>query len=610
MCGIVGAIAQRDVAPILLESLRRLEYRGYDSAGMAILNPQDGSIHRTRALGKVNQLALAMDLQPISGFIGIAHTRWATHGKPSEANAHPHLSSDDIALVHNGIIENYANLREQLISFGYNFTSETDTEVAAHTIHKHLAKHDFLHAVHEATKELHGAYALGIMSKQFPHQLIAVRRGSPLVIGLGINEFFIASDPMALLTVAQRFIYLEEGDIASVSQNGVEVFTEELKLVERPIHTIDLKQDASDRGEYRHYMQKEIFEQPQAILDTLEGRITSDRVLEQSFGVNANELFDQIKRVHIVACGTSYHAGLVGQYWIESLAKIPCSVSIASEYRYRHTVVEADTLFITLSQSGETADTLAALKKAKSLNYLASLAICNVAESSLVRESELVFMTRAGIEIGVASTKAFTTQLISLILLSIALGRRQGLTPTEESVLISSLQKLPQLIESALDCDDAIKKLASHFADKEHALFLGRGAHYPIAMEGALKLKEISYIHAEAYPAGELKHGPLALVDKNMPVIAVAPKDELLEKLQSNLSEVQARGGELIIFAEKDANLNTGSDATVITMPEVHPYLAPILYTIPLQLLAYHVAVIKGTDVDQPRNLAKSVTVE
>lgn len=610
MCGIVGAIAQRDVAPILLDSLKRLEYRGYDSAGMAILHPDDLRIQRIRTLGKVSQLALAASLQPSTGFIGIAHTRWATHGKPSEANAHPHLSSDDIALVHNGIIENYANLREQLIALGYGFTSETDTEVAVHTIHKHLAKHDLLQAVHEATKELHGAYALGIMTKRFPDQLIAVRRGSPLVIGLGINEFFIASDPMALLPVAQRFIYLEEGDIASVSQKGVEIYTADLERVERPVHAIDLKQDATDRGEYRHYMEKEIFEQPQAICDTLEGRITHERLLEQSFGVNASELFDQIKRVHIVACGTSYHAGLVGQFWIESLAKIPCSVTIASEYRYRHTVVEADTLFVTLSQSGETADTLAALKKAKTLGYLATLGICNVAESSLVRESELVFMTRAGIEIGVASTKAFTTQLTSLILLSIALARRHGLNAKEEGVLITALTQLPEVIESALACDEAIKQLASRFADKEHALFLGRGVHYPIAMEGALKLKEISYIHAEAYPAGELKHGPLALVDKNMPVVAVAPKDELLEKLQSNLSEVQARGGELIIFAEKNTQLNTGNEATVITLPEVHAYLAPILYTIPLQLLAYHVAVIKGTDVDQPRNLAKSVTVE
>lgn len=610
MCGIVGAIAQRDVAPVLLESLKRLEYRGYDSAGLAVLHPEDLVIQRIRTQGKVSQLEQALHQQPSSGYIGIAHTRWATHGKPSETNAHPHLSSDDIALVHNGIIENYANLREQLISLGYGFASETDTEVAVHTIHKHLAKFDLLHAVHNATKELQGAYALGIMSKLFPDQLIAVRRGSPLVIGLGVNEFFIASDPMALLPVAQQFIYLEEGDIARISRNGVEIYTQDLELVERPRHIIDLKQDASDKGEYRHFMEKEIFEQPQAIADTLEGRTANDRLLEQSFGVNAGTLFDQIKRVHIVACGTSYHAGLVGQFWIENLAKIPCTVTIASEYRYRHTVIEDNTLFVALSQSGETADTLAALKKAKSLNYLATLAICNVPQSSLVRESELVFMTRAGLEIGVASTKAFTTQLISLILLSIALARRHGLTHADENALIQALQKLPHTIKEALSCDDAIKQLARQFADKEHALFLGRGVHYPIAMEGALKLKEISYIHAEAYPAGELKHGPLALVDKNMPVVAVAPKDELLEKLQSNLSEVQARGGELILFAEKNVKLSAASDSTVIYMPEVHHHLAPILYTIPLQLLAYHVAIIKGTDVDQPRNLAKSVTVE
>lgn len=610
MCGIVGAIAQRDVAPILLDSLKRLEYRGYDSAGMAVLHPENLTIQRIRTLGKVSQLAQAMTTQSSSGYVGIAHTRWATHGKPSEANAHPHLSSDDIALVHNGIIENYANIRDQLISLGYGFASETDTEVAAHTIHKYLDKNDLLHAVYHATKELQGAYALGILSRKFPNQLIAVRRGSPLVIGLGSNEFFIASDTMALLPVAQQFIFLEEGDIASVSRNGVEIYDKELQLVERPIHTIDLKQDIIDRGEYRHYMEKEIFEQPQAISDTLEGRIANEKLLEQSFGVNASELFDKIKRVHIVACGTSYHAGLVGQYWIESLAKIPCTVSVASEYRYRNTVVESDTLFVTLSQSGETADTLAALRKAKSLNYLATLGICNVAESSLVRESELVFMTRAGIEIGVASTKAFTTQLISLILLSIALARRHGLTDTEENQIVHALQHLPKTLEKALTSAEAIKQLASRFADKEHALFLGRGIEYPIAMEGALKLKEISYIHAEAYPAGELKHGPLALVDKNMPVVAVAPKDELLEKLQSNLSEVQARGGELIIFAEKNTHLADTKESTVIYLPEIHTLLAPILYTIPLQLLAYHVAVIKGTDVDQPRNLAKSVTVE
>ncbi|MBX9585887.1 MAG: glutamine--fructose-6-phosphate transaminase (isomerizing) [Gammaproteobacteria bacterium] len=610
MCGIVGAIAQRDVAPILLDSLKRLEYRGYDSAGMAVLHPENLTIQRIRALGKVSQLAEAMTTQSSSGFIGIAHTRWATHGKPSEVNAHPHLSTDDIALVHNGIIENYANLREQLIALGYGFASETDTEVAAHTIHKHLAKNDLLHAVYQATKELQGAYALGIISPKFPNQLIAVRRGSPLVIGLGSNEFFIASDTMALLPVAQRFIFLEEGDIASISRNGVEIYDKDLHLVERPIHMIDIKQDTAERGEYRHYMEKEIFEQPQVISDTLEGRIANERLLEQSFGVNASELFDKIKRVHIVACGTSYHAGLVGQFWIESLSKIPCTVSVASEYRYRHTVVEPDTLFVTLSQSGETADTLAALRKAKSLNYLATLGICNVAESSLVRESELVFMTRAGIEIGVASTKAFTTQLTSLILLSVALARRHGLTNTEENKIIHALEQLPKTLEQALESAPEIKKLASRFADKEHALFLGRGAQYPIAMEGALKLKEISYIHAEAYPAGELKHGPLALVDKNMPIVAVAPKDELLEKLQSNLSEVQARGGELIIFAEKNTHLSNSKDSTVIYLPEVHSILAPILYTIPLQLLAYHVAVIKGTDVDQPRNLAKSVTVE
>jgi glucosamine--fructose-6-phosphate aminotransferase (isomerizing) len=610
MCGIVGAIASRDVAPILIESLKRLEYRGYDSAGLAVLDPQDLKIQRIRSQGKVSQLELALSQHPSSGFIGIAHTRWATHGKPSEINAHPHISANEIALVHNGIIENHDTLRKQLIAQGYSFSSETDTEVAVHTIHKYLQNNDFLHAVYKATQELQGAYALGIMSKRFPEQLIAVRRGSPLVIGLGLNEFFIASDSIALLPVAQRFIYLEEGDIASVSRNGVEIYTEDLKPVERAVHTIDIKQDLSDRGEYRHFMEKEIFEQPQAINETLEGRITNERLLEEAFGVNAADLFNKVRRVHIVACGTSYHAGLVGQYWIESLAKMPCSVTIASEYRYRHTVVEENTLFITLSQSGETADTLAALKKAKTLGYLATMGICNVAASSLVRESELVFMTRAGMEIGVASTKAFTTQLISLILLSIALARRSGLSDTEESHLIHALRKLPQTLEEALKCSPEIRQLAQRFSDKEHALFLGRGIHFPIAMEGALKLKEISYIHAEAYPAGELKHGPLALVDKNMPVVAIAPKDDLLEKLRSNLSEVQARGGELIVFTQENVELNLDTDSIVISLPEVHHTLSPILYTIPLQLLAYHVAVMKGTDVDQPRNLAKSVTVE
>lgn len=611
MCGIVGALAGRDVAPILLASLKRLEYRGYDSAGMAVLDPEQCRIQRTRAEGKVSQLEAAQSAAPSFGQIGIAHTRWATHGKPSEINAHPHLSFEDLALVHNGIIENHVELREQLLNAGYGFASETDTEVAVHTIHKHLALGgDLINAVHQATQELRGAYALGIMSKHYPRQLIAVRRGSPLVIGIGNNEYFMASDPIALLPVTQQFIYLEEGDIASITDSGVVIFGANLKPVERPIHTIDLKHDISDKGDYRHFMEKEIFEQPQAINDTLEGRITHTNLLEQSFGVNAGAIFDQVQRVHIIACGTSYHASLVGAFWIESVAKIPCTVYIASEYRYRPTVVEDNTLFVTLSQSGETADTLAALTKAKSLNYLSTLGICNVPESSLVREAELIFMTRAGAEIGVASTKAFTTQLTSLLLLAIALGRRYGLTADAEAAIIASLHQLPEVIKGALSCNQPIKELASRFVDKQHALFLGRGVQYPIAMEGALKLKEISYIHAESYPAGELKHGPLALVDKNMPVITIAPKDELLEKLQSNLNEVHARGGELFIFSQADAKLHISADATVITLPKVDAIIAPIVYTIPLQLLAYHVAVIKGTDVDQPRNLAKSVTVE
>jgi glutamine---fructose-6-phosphate transaminase (isomerizing) len=610
MCGIVGAVAQRDVAPLLLEGLKRLEYRGYDSAGMAILDPNSEEIQRVRTKGKVCELAEALKTN-LPGNIGIAHTRWATHGKPSESNAHPHISNNHFAIVHNGIIENHDLLRMPLLESGYSFSSETDTEVAAHMIHKFFMQEKlFLPAVLAAIKTFKGAFALGVMAKHEPHHLLAVRSGCPLVIGIGIRENFFASDPLALLPVAQRFIYLEEGDIADVHRDSVVIYDHSGNVVDREIHTIHMQQDAIDRGKYRHYMLKEIFEQPQAVRDTMEGRLTEDHVLENAFGTSAQQLFDQIQRVQIVACGTSYHAGLIGRYWLESLAGVPCQVEIASENRYRHGVVEPNALFVCISQSGETADTLASLRQTKNSGYLASLGICNVPESSLVHESNLIFMTRAGTEIGVASTKAFTTQLTALFMLTLVLGRRHKLSREHEQYFVQQLCCLPTYIEQALALDDAIKQLARKFIDKQHALFLGRGLHFPIAMEGALKLKEISYIHAEAYPAGELKHGPLALVDKEMPVIAVAPNDELLEKLKSNLCEVQARGGELIIFADESANIQPSEQTHILQMPQVIKELAPVVYTIPLQLLAYHVAVLKGTDIDQPRNLAKSVTVE
>lgn len=611
MCGIVGGVSQRNVAPILLDGLKRLEYRGYDSAGIAILNMAEKQIERLRTQGKVVELDHAIQKSPVIGTTGIAHTRWATHGKPSEKNAHPHLSGHSVAVVHNGIIENYLILKEKLIKNGYKFLSETDTEVIAHLIHYHLKKeNDLLAAVQVAAKELEGAYAVGIIYSEDPQRLIAMRCGSPLVIGLGHEENFIASDPLALLSVAREFIYLEEGDVAEIRREEIKIFDVRGKTAKRKIHTTSLKADVVDRGNYRHFMLKEIFEQPNAVNDTLEGRLGKHHILDEAFGVNAKELFNRVKRIQIVACGTSYHAGLVGRYWLEGLAGIPCQVEIASEIRYRPTVVEPDTLFVTLSQSGETADTLAALRQAKTLPYLSTLAICNVPESSLVRESDFVIMTRAGVEIGVASTKAFTTQLTVLLMLTLALGQRHHLDKKVEQRLLQELRELPRRMEQALALNDIIKKLSERFADKEHALFLGRGPQFPIAMEGALKLKEISYIHAEAYPAGELKHGPLALVDKNMPVIAIAPNDNLLEKLKSNLQEVRARGGELIVFADKAANLKDSDGLTLVPMPAVGKEIAPIIYTLPLQLLAYHIAVLKGTDVDQPRNLAKSVTVE
>lgn len=609
MCGIVGAVAQRDVAPILMEGLKRLEYRGYDSAGIAIIDANQ-QLQRHRALGKVRELQSLLQAQPLLGNTGIAHTRWATHGKPSESNAHPHVSHNEIMLVHNGIIENYEVLRTRIVDLGYQLSSETDSEIVAHLLHWHLQSgQDFLAAVLATAAELEGAFAIGFIHCNEPGRLIALRRGSPLVVGIGIGEHFIASDHLALLPVARHFIYLEEGDVADVRRESVTIFDSVGKPVERAVHISDLSHDIAEKGNYRHFMLKEIFEQPQAVRATLGGRIGRQRVLEETFGAEATQLLTQVRRVQIVACGTSYHAGLVGRYWLEE-AGIPCQVEIASEIRYRQTVVEPDTLLVMLSQSGETADTLGALRAVKSLGlgYLATMAICNAPESSLVRESNLVLMTAAGPEIGVASTKAFTTQLTALLLLTAVLGRRHN--PQLETELLAQLQELPKQLEQALALDHAIKNLARSFADKHHTLFLGRGTLYPIALEGALKLKEISYIHAEAYPAGELKHGPLALVDSDMPVIALAPSNELLDKIKSNLQEVRARGGKLIVFAEESSGLETTVDMRVLTMPVVSRILAPLVYTIPLQLLAYHVAVLKGTDVDQPRNLAKSVTVE
>jgi len=609
MCGIVGAVAQRNVVPILLEGLRRLEYRGYDSAGVAVL--QQGEIRRRRKQGKVAELEEALELDPIEGQVGIAHTRWATHGVPSEKNAHPHICKGEVALVHNGIIENHESLRSQQAALGHDFTSETDTEVVVHAIYDQLqATGSLLEAVRQATKQLDGAYALGVICASQPDTLVACRRGSPLVIGLGIGEFFIASDIAALLPVTQRFIFLEEGDIAELTPKGVKIFDEQGNEVERPVKESEVHLDAVERGEYRHYMLKEIFEQPRAIAETLEGRFNGLKLLENAFGTRAAEVFDQVKAVQILACGTSYHAGLVARYWLESLAGIPCNVEVASEYRYRNPVLLPDTLVVTISQSGETADTLAALQEAKRLGASHSLSICNVQESSLVRESDLVLLTRAGPEIGVASTKAFTTQLVALMMLTIALGRRHGLERVTEKRIASQLFSLPARVEDVLELNDHIKAFSERFADKQHALFLGRGSHYPIAMEGALKLKEISYIHAEAYPAGELKHGPLALVDAEMPVITVAPNNSLLEKLKSNLQEVKARGGELIVFADETLDVTPDDTTHVLTVTPSENEMSPVIFTVPLQLLAYHVAVIKGTDVDQPRNLAKSVTVE
>ena len=610
MCGIVGAVAQRDIAEILINGLHRLEYRGYDSAGVAVVN-EHHELQRVRCLGKVKALDEAVSEKPLIGGTGIAHTRWATHGEPSETNAHPHASGT-FAVVHNGIIENHEELRELLKSRGYVFLSQTDTEVIAHLVEWEMRSTDsLLEAVKKAVKQLTGAYGMVVMDSRHPEHLVAARSGSPLVIGLGIGENFLASDQLALLSVTRRFIFLEEGDIAEITRRTVDIYDTYGNKVEREIHESNLENDAAEKGKFRHFMQKEIYEQPTALINTMEGRINHENVIVDSIGNGAKDILEKVEHIQIVACGTSYNAGMVARYWFESLAGVSCDVEIASEFRYRKFVTRPNSLLITLSQSGETADTLAALRLAKEKGYMAALTICNVAGSSLVRESDLAFMTRAGVEVGVASTKAFTTQLAALLMLVTALGKVKGhISAEKEHEIIKAMQSLPAEIEKALAFDTEIEALAEDFAEKHHALFLGRGAFYPIAVEASLKLKEISYIHAEAYAAGELKHGPLALIDADMPVIVVAPNNELLEKVKSNIEEVRARGGQLYVFADKEAGFTPSEGMKIITMPKVNDIVAPIFYTIPMQLLSYHVALIKGTDVDQPRNLAKSVTVE
>ncbi len=610
MCGIVGAIAQRPVAAILLEGLRRLEYRGYDSAGIAVLE-SPGKLNRARTLGKVARLVEEVAAHPLPGTLGIAHTRWATHGEPAVRNAHPHICRDRCALVHNGIIENHEELRREQRAAGHHFTSETDTEVVVHAVYDELVGgHPLIEAVRRAAARMTGAYALAVLDFQDPEHLVVARQGSPLVIGVGFGEHFVASDVFALLPVTHRFMFLEEGDIAEITRESVRIWDRKGELVTRPVKESSVASDSAERGAYRHFMLKEIFEQPRAIADTLDGRLLGNRVVPEAFGNAAPDLFASIQAVTIVACGTSYHAGLVARYWMESLAGLPCNVEVASEYRYRRHVVPQSALFVTISQSGETADTLAALRIAKETGYAATLAICNVPESSLVRESDLVLLTRAGPEIGVASTKAFTTQLMALLLLTVTLGRFHRLDQAQEERLVALMRTVPAKMEQVLALDAPIATLAEQFVDKQHTLFLGRGELYPIAMEGALKLKEISYIHAEAYPAGELKHGPLALIDEDMPVVALAANNALLEKLKSNLEEVRARGGQLFVFADFQVPLQEAAGITVIRLPETDDLIDPLIFTIPMQLLAYHVAVLKGTDVDQPRNLAKSVTVE
>lgn len=609
MCGIVGAATQRNVYKILIEGLRRLEYRGYDSAGLSIIDANQ-QLQTRKNIGKVAELEAVAEQNPVSGFTGIAHTRWATHGEPSTVNSHPHISGG-VSVVHNGIIENHDELRTELKAAGYQFLSATDTEVIAHLVHHFLKTENSLRgAVQKTIGRLEGAYALGVIAEIQPNTLIAARSGSPLVIGVGIEENFIASDQMALRQVTDRFIFLEEGDLVELSSQAYEIFNAAGAPVERTLQELEEKDQIADKGQYRHFMQKEMFEQPKVLANTFAGRVAADHIREAIFGYQAEALFESTCAIHIIACGTSFHSGLVAKYWLEQYAGIPCQVEVASEYRYREVAVPAGTLFVTISQSGETADTLAALRKAKDNGYLGFLAICNVANSSLVRESNISLMTMAGPEIGVASTKAFTTQLVALQLLTLSLAKHKGLDAETEKQLVQNLHKLPELCEQVLALDKVIEQVSESFANKHHALFLGRGEQYPIALEGALKLKEISYIHAEAYPSGELKHGPLALVDEDMPVVTVAPNNELLEKLKSNLHEVRARGGQLFVFADRDSGFVSEPGITVIDMPHVPQSLEAIIYTLPLQLLSYHVALLKGTDVDQPRNLAKSVTVE
>ncbi|MDR6965705.1 glutamine--fructose-6-phosphate transaminase (isomerizing) [Shewanella putrefaciens] len=609
MCGIVGAVAQRDVAEILVEGLRRLEYRGYDSAGVAVIH--NGELSRTRRVGKVQELSAALETDPLAGGTGIAHTRWATHGEPSERNAHPHLSEGDIAVVHNGIIENHNKLREMLKGLGYNFSSDTDTEVICHLVHHELKTHStLLGAVQATVKQLEGAYGTVVIDRRDSERMVVARSGSPLVIGFGLGENFVASDQLALLPVTRSFAFLEEGDVAEVTRRSVSIFDLNGNAVEREVKESEITHDAGDKGEYRHYMLKEIYEQPLALTRTIEGRIANKQVLDTAFGDNAAEFLKDIKHVQIIACGTSYHAGMAARYWLEDWAGVSCNVEIASEFRYRKSHLFPNSLLVTISQSGETADTLAAMRLAKEMGYKATLTICNAPGSSLVRESDMAYMMKAGAEIGVASTKAFTVQLAGLLMLTAVIGRHNGMSDQMQAQITQSLQSMPAKVEQALGLDAAIAELAEDFADKHHALFLGRGDQYPIAMEGALKLKEISYIHAEAYASGELKHGPLALIDADMPVIVVAPNNELLEKLKSNVEEVRARGGLMYVFADVDAEFESDDTMKVIPVPHCDIFMAPLIYTIPLQLLSYHVALIKGTDVDQPRNLAKSVTVE
>ncbi len=610
MCGIVGATSERRVTGILLEGLKRLEYRGYDSAGVAVIDA-DNHLKSVRRTGKVQELKDAIDQTPLDGTIGIAHTRWATHGGVTEANAHPHRSEDEIAVVHNGIIENHERLREELQAEGYVFNSQTDTEVIAHLIHHERKTHgDLLAAVKSAVHQLEGAYGTVVMDTKYPERLVVARSGSPLVIGVGIGENFVASDQLALLPVTRQFIYLEEGDVADINRTEIDIYDAEGNAVEREVVESDVSYDAGGKGQYRHFMLKEIYEQPIAVRNTLEGRLSEISVLDNAFGENAADILKDIEHVQIVACGTSYHAGMVARYWLESMANVSCNIEIASEFRYRKSYVHPNSLLVTISQSGETADTLAALRLSKELGYKSSLTICNVGSSSMVRESDLAFLTRAGAEIGVASTKAFTTQLTGLLMLTLGIGKYRGMPEQQQEAVVHALQALPTKLEEAVSLADEIEDLAQDFANKEHSLFLGRGNQYPIAMEGALKLKEISYIHAEAYAAGELKHGPLALIDEEMPVIVVAPNNDLLEKLKSNVEEVRARGGLMYVFADKNARFKGDESLTVLNVSHCDEVIAPIVYTVPLQLLSYYVALIKGTDVDQPRNLAKSVTVE